>query len=630
MPVPSPNSGESQDDFIERCMGDDAMQEYDQEQRAAICYSQFRERSAKPREKGMGEYRDKLHELQRRRAAKRAELAEVMKQDDGDGGMDDDAKTKFDQIMAELQELEDRISRCERAMSASAPDDEDKANGNGNGSNGDDDDDDDDEEKRFQGPGMTGVTGIIGRGGARVWARPKNAPVKYEPGFRLVRFMMALAHERWHGTQKAVEFLDARFGDDIVTRAFREKALNYSVVGEGGALIPQDFMSELIELLRANVVVRAAGPMTVQMTMGNLTIPRLAGGATAAYQGELDDISVTQEQFDDLNLSAKKLTAMVPVSNDLIRRAPVGVESIIRDDLGQAIAHKEDITFLRGDGTNKGPVGWRSLVLPANLIAIPALVAPIAAGADLNAVVQGLAALKLTLQNGMSRMLRPAWFMAPVTKEYIATRRDQVGGFYYRDEVARGTLEGYPIYVSQQIPTNLAGGTGSELYLVDMADTVIGDTMNMMIDASDVAAYYGTDGKVVSTYQRDQSLFRVIAEHDFNMRHLQSLAVATTTDWTFPGLVGSAGAPWSTAPRNTTWAQAPAAWPADALNADPPPTLYDPSTSMTSSFDGLLTTNAGGGPYGDPMQMGLSPTPAATPPTPPATPPGNGPRGGAR
>lgn len=39
MPVPKPRDGETQEEFIERCMGDEAMQEYEQDQRAAICYS---------------------------------------------------------------------------------------------------------------------------------------------------------------------------------------------------------------------------------------------------------------------------------------------------------------------------------------------------------------------------------------------------------------------------------------------------------------------------------------------------------------------------------------------------------------------------------------------------------------
>ena len=41
MPIPKPHKGEKKKDFISRCMGDDTMQEYDQEQRAGICYTQW-------------------------------------------------------------------------------------------------------------------------------------------------------------------------------------------------------------------------------------------------------------------------------------------------------------------------------------------------------------------------------------------------------------------------------------------------------------------------------------------------------------------------------------------------------------------------------------------------------------
>lgn len=44
MPIPSPNTGESQSEFMERCMSDDSMaSEYGQDQRAAICAAQFDE-----------------------------------------------------------------------------------------------------------------------------------------------------------------------------------------------------------------------------------------------------------------------------------------------------------------------------------------------------------------------------------------------------------------------------------------------------------------------------------------------------------------------------------------------------------------------------------------------------------
>jgi hypothetical protein len=108
-----------------------------------------------------------------------------------------------------------------------------------------------------------------------------------------------------------------------------------------------------------------------------------------------------------------------------------------------------------------------------------------------------------------------------------------------------------------------------------MADFVIADTYNVVVDASDVAAYNDGTG-MISSFQRDQSLFRVIAEHDCNMRHLQSLVMLLTQDWAFSGVPGAVGAPYTTQPLNPTWSQAAAIRPALATGANAPPTLTDP------------------------------------------------------
>lgn len=46
MPLPTPKNDEEEQEFISRCMGDDVMnKDYsDQKQRAAVCYSQWREK----------------------------------------------------------------------------------------------------------------------------------------------------------------------------------------------------------------------------------------------------------------------------------------------------------------------------------------------------------------------------------------------------------------------------------------------------------------------------------------------------------------------------------------------------------------------------------------------------------
>lgn len=43
MPIPKPKDGEAKDEFISRCMGDAEMQEYDKDQRLAICYNSWKE-----------------------------------------------------------------------------------------------------------------------------------------------------------------------------------------------------------------------------------------------------------------------------------------------------------------------------------------------------------------------------------------------------------------------------------------------------------------------------------------------------------------------------------------------------------------------------------------------------------
>lgn len=49
MPIPGPKKSEKQSDFVSRCMGDNTMNKEfpDQKQRAAVCYSQWKEKKAK-------------------------------------------------------------------------------------------------------------------------------------------------------------------------------------------------------------------------------------------------------------------------------------------------------------------------------------------------------------------------------------------------------------------------------------------------------------------------------------------------------------------------------------------------------------------------------------------------------
>ena len=451
--------------------------------------------------------------------------------------MPDDEVSELSVIKDQVQLLDQRISDLESAVSAMGQAATPISEGGEGG---------DDGEKGWAGIGVMGSDGRITPHGygekqqtSAILADPKKGK-----GFKAAQFALGVVMAKGGmGFEKAAMFTQRRFGSSDVA-----KALNTAGVATGGALIPQDFASELIELLRAETVIRQSGPTTIPMPLGNMTIPRLAGGATAGFQGELDDISPSQETFDDLQLNAKKLTALVPVSNDLIRRAPIGVEQIVRDDLVQTVARREDLADMLGDGSGGSVIGLLNLAAAALKITVN----PFAATDNatiFNAVSATLFTLRLLLKQNMSRMIRPVWIMSPGTEAFLMGLITQFGMYAYKDEMEAGKLLGIPYKVSQQLPTNLAtmnGGStyynGAYLFLADFADVILAETMNMMVDASDVASYKDTGGNAVSAFVRDQTAFRIIEEYDFNIRHQASVAVAVLPGWLPAGYTGVAGA----------------------------------------------------------------------------------------
>ena len=60
---------------------------------------------------------------------------------------------------------------------------------------------------------------------------------------------------------------------------------------------------------------------------------------------------------------------------------------------------------------------------------------------------------------------------------------------------------------------------------------LVGDSMTLMLAASQEAAYVDTNGDTISAYQRDLTLMRAIEEHDFAPRHDEAISLLSGVDW---------------------------------------------------------------------------------------------------
>lgn len=360
---------------------------------------------------------------------------------------------------------------------------------------------------------------------------PKASAPAREKGAAFGRVVRAMAAAKMNkmGSEGTIEVLRG-WGDDDLAEAMsdaRSKALAAGDATAGGFLVPTQFSNEVIELLRAQSVVRRLGARTVQMPTGTLKYPKIATGASAGYIGENVNIGKSEETFGQLTLTFKKLAVLTPISNDLLRYSSPSADAIVRDDLVSSMATKEDSTFIRGAGTDATPKGLLNWCVADQKIA--------ASAASLANITDNLGQLVVKLKNADIPMITPGWIMAPRTEQSLATIQNANGVFAFRDEVIAGTLWGWPIGTTTNVPITLdTTGAGnddeSEIYLVDFSQVLIGESQGLLVDSSQEAAYH--DGSnVQAAFSLDQTVVRAIAEHDLGMRHDKAVAMLTGVTW---------------------------------------------------------------------------------------------------
>lgn len=342
-----------------------------------------------------------------------------------------------------------------------------------------------------------------------------------QKGIAAARMVRALAASRGD-PGRAKSFVKRVYNDDLGDEI--QRALISSDMESGGALVVPEYAAEIIELLRSRTVVRAAGARTLPMNNGTLTIRKHTGGSSASYVGESRNISVTQPETGQIELTSKKLAAIVPISNDLLSfTSGPSADEFVRDDLVMEMSIREDRAFLRDNGEQHTPRGMRYWAAASGISA--------SNGITPDAIEQDFKDMVNALEGADVRLIRPAWFMHPSRKNFLAILRHGGGGQLLFPSLSTPTpnIWGYPVYTTTSLPNNL-NGNETEVMFADMADAIIGEVtgLNIVVDPS---ASYVDGGEMISAFSRDETLVRAITRHDFAFRHRESIAVKTGVAW---------------------------------------------------------------------------------------------------
>lgn len=443
-----------------------------------------------------------IQALRQERAKKYESLQALLAGADASGrSLSEDEQGRFEALAAEIEALDQRIRVAERVQALRA-------------------------EQAIPAP-VALPTGADPNDPQPLPAQPRSQD---QPGIRFAQMTRALIVGGGSRTS-AARWAAATWGErHEVTAALTapepSAALQSNELQSGGALVPERWTMELIDLYRPMTVIRR-NSREVPLVGGSDNLPVKTKGVGGHYIGEGQDILVDEPEFGAVRLVERQMAVLVPVSNKLLRNASMAVDVMVRDDIVEGFAQTEDIHFLRAPGTGPGPKGIRHWVPAEHLI--PALGGTTPSIAQIDS---GARSAELALLNNNVPMVNVRWIMAPRVFTYLRDLRDDNGNLVYASlSLPSPNWKGYPVEVTTQVPFTLGGTTDeSEIYLVAFAQSVVADSYRVSVDAN-AAATYRSGSELISAYSRDQTVIRALAGHDYALRRRVAAAVLTGVRW---------------------------------------------------------------------------------------------------
>lgn len=130
---------------------------------------------------------------------------------------------------------------------------------------------------------------------------------------------------------------------------------------DGGYTVGADVdYANMVELLRNQSLVMAAGARVITGLRGDVTIPRVLTGATAYWVSETGTITGSKATFGQIASKPRRIGASVPYSKQFLAQSGIGAEAFVRDDMFAAFGTELDRVAINGAGAAE-PLGILNL-----------------------------------------------------------------------------------------------------------------------------------------------------------------------------------------------------------------------------------------------------------------------------
>ena len=348
-----------------------------------------------------------------------------------------------------------------------------------------------------------------------------TAPERRKAAYGMFGRAVKCIHASFGDFERAAHTAEHKFMDAEMAREF--KALAMTSPADGGYLVPEVYANEIIELLYPATVIYSLGARRLGMANGNLNIPKIKTGSRALFNGESRKIPNSAPKFGNLKLSAKKLTALIPMSNDLLRSTNFDNDVIVGQDITKQMALGVDYGALLGTGGEFQPVGIAENKNVQNIDVTSVGVEYASKEGVLTAAFPNYLVATVLRNNVYADGL--GFVFNTSVEQFFKSVRDNVGSFIFAKEMNEShTLIGYPYRTTNLLETK-AGKT--QVIFGNWNDLMIGEQGALEIETSREGSWTDDAGNLVSAFENDQTLIRAINHVDTGLRHEESFVVAT-------------------------------------------------------------------------------------------------------
>jgi HK97 family phage major capsid protein len=221
----------------------------------------------------------------------------------------------------------------------------------------------------------------------------------------------------------------------------------------GGNTVQTELSSEMIPFLNPMLMVESMGARVLTGLTGPLEIARKNARSTAAWAGEIENSTEVNLTVDKVTLTPKRLTAWTPFSKQLLLQSSFDVEMMVREDLTEALAIALDLAAINGSGTGNVPKGILNY-------------------SGIGSVVGGTNGASVTwpfftrLETALATANAPTDSLGYLTTPGVRGKAKETekvtgSGRFIWEDTNQNTVNGYPIGISNQVPSTLTKGSSS-------------------------------------------------------------------------------------------------------------------------------------------------------------------------